>query len=194
MMQSAVRTGDLLCGRLLFGVRPPLFVANHARKFTTEATAPLTEAENKSADVQNSNQTAPASENTQKEEVLVKPSSFLGGSKSNKPPPTIKKERPPLTPNDLCEILVSKFHRSTHVDSVWKFLRNNDLHPQKVELVKKYSTQWMNAYVTLSNEEYAKALKISRLFFFKEKRTVNFMKSRRWLQAQKEKQEQQSQV
>jgi hypothetical protein len=97
--------------------------------------------------------------------------------KAQKPEQREKPQKPP-GPYDN-EILVSKFHRATTVHSVWRFLVKNGLNPKKVELVKKESSQWFNAFVTLPPEEVKKALDISRAIYYADKRTVNFMPSRR---------------
>eukprot|EP01111_Echinosteliopsis_oligospora_P000592 TRINITY_DN10654_c0_g1_i1.p1 TRINITY_DN10654_c0_g1~~TRINITY_DN10654_c0_g1_i1.p1 ORF type:complete len:185 (-),score=37.08 TRINITY_DN10654_c0_g1_i1:3-557(-) len=94
----------------------------------------------------------------------------------------LKRKEKPLP----SEVLVSKFHKSTTVEQVTAFLEQNGLHPQKVELIKKTTTQWMNAYVILPREEVPTALAATKLFFRAGKRTVNLMASRRGKKQEKQ--------
>eukprot|EP00026_Physarum_polycephalum_P015813 Phypoly_transcript_16587.p1 GENE.Phypoly_transcript_16587~~Phypoly_transcript_16587.p1 ORF type:complete len:282 (+),score=91.20 Phypoly_transcript_16587:42-848(+) len=77
------------------------------------------------------------------------------------------------------EVLISKFHKHTPIEEVKSFLEVVGLHPKRIELENKPSAQWLNAYVTLPENEILTALKMQRLYFKFGNKIVYFLTSPR---------------
>jgi len=78
------------------------------------------------------------------------------------------------------EVLVSKFHRSTTLESIKDVLLRLGFHPTKLERIQKKSSQHYNVFVSLpTDEEVVKALTLQRFYFRPTKGLAYILPSRR---------------